>query len=240
MPHATTSFPSESRTNTPGRPEGQPHRVEQDNPAHDGDHHIHPPAARPDPRGSGPPRLPAGRPHDTPRRIPGPFDHHGRRDLLGGLRLRLVDARMVVQPGRARRPAPLPARGRQVPSFRACQPCSRSPRASDSDRAWQAFGRLDRPGGSGAAGGNPGDHARCRHDEPAGNRLAESDAELARGEFVSAEELAEAMRQRRAQLAVTQKKRMSSGQPLQSAARWGRPFRKPSRRTPTNSSPALS
>jgi PHD/YefM family antitoxin component YafN of YafNO toxin-antitoxin module len=30
------------------------------------------------------------------------------------------------------------------------------------------------------------------------NRLAESDAELARGEFVSAEELAEAMRQRRA------------------------------------------
>jgi antitoxin YefM len=29
------------------------------------------------------------------------------------------------------------------------------------------------------------------------NRLAESDAELARGEFVSAEELAEAMRQRR-------------------------------------------
>ena len=72
------------------------------------------------------------------------------------------------------------------------------------------------------------------------NRLAESDAELARGEFVSAEELAEAMRQRRAQLAVTQKKRMSSGQPLQSAARWGRPFRKPSRRPPTNSSPALS
>ena len=31
------------------------------------------------------------------------------------------------------------------------------------------------------------------------NRLAESDAELARGEHVSAEELAEAMRQRRAQ-----------------------------------------
>jgi antitoxin YefM len=31
------------------------------------------------------------------------------------------------------------------------------------------------------------------------NRLAESDAELARGEFVSAEELAEVMRQRRAQ-----------------------------------------
>ena len=31
------------------------------------------------------------------------------------------------------------------------------------------------------------------------NRLAESDAELARGEFVSAEELAEAMRQRRTQ-----------------------------------------
>ena len=30
------------------------------------------------------------------------------------------------------------------------------------------------------------------------NRLAESDAELARGEFVSAEELAAAMRQRRA------------------------------------------
>jgi antitoxin YefM len=30
------------------------------------------------------------------------------------------------------------------------------------------------------------------------NRLAESDAELARGEHVSAEELAEAMRQRRA------------------------------------------
>jgi len=31
------------------------------------------------------------------------------------------------------------------------------------------------------------------------NRLAESDAELARGEYVSAQELAEAMRQRRAQ-----------------------------------------
>ena len=31
------------------------------------------------------------------------------------------------------------------------------------------------------------------------NRLAESDAELARGEYVSAEELAEAMRRRRAQ-----------------------------------------
>lgn len=30
------------------------------------------------------------------------------------------------------------------------------------------------------------------------NRVAESEAELARGEFVSAEELAEAMRQRRA------------------------------------------
>jgi antitoxin YefM len=31
------------------------------------------------------------------------------------------------------------------------------------------------------------------------NRLAESDAELARGEYVSADELAEAMRQRQAQ-----------------------------------------
>jgi len=41
MPHATTSFPSESRTNTPRRSEGQPHRVERDNPTHDGDHHIH-------------------------------------------------------------------------------------------------------------------------------------------------------------------------------------------------------
>jgi len=33
-------------------------------------------------------------------------------------------------------------------------------------------------------------------DAAAMNRLAESDAELARGEYVSAEELAEAMRQR--------------------------------------------
>jgi hypothetical protein len=43
MPHATTSFPSKSRTNTPRRPEGQPHHVERDNPTrtHDGDHHIH-------------------------------------------------------------------------------------------------------------------------------------------------------------------------------------------------------
>jgi hypothetical protein len=31
------------------------------------------------------------------------------------------------------------------------------------------------------------------------NRLAESDSELARGEYVSADELAEAMRQRQAQ-----------------------------------------
>jgi hypothetical protein len=41
MPHATTSFPSESRTNTHRRSEGQPHRVERDNPTHDGDYHIH-------------------------------------------------------------------------------------------------------------------------------------------------------------------------------------------------------
>jgi hypothetical protein len=34
---------------------------------------------------------------------------------------------------------------------------------------------------------------------PTMNRLAESDADLARGEHVSTEELAEAMRQRRAQ-----------------------------------------
>jgi hypothetical protein len=41
MPHATTSFPSESCTSTPRRSEGQPHRFERDNPTHDGDHHIH-------------------------------------------------------------------------------------------------------------------------------------------------------------------------------------------------------
>src|SRR5438034_8458001 len=61
-----------------------------------------------------------------------------------------------------------PAWGRQVPPLRACQPCSRLPRASDRDRARQAFGRPDRTGGPGAARGNPGKHARRRNDEPAG------------------------------------------------------------------------
>lgn len=37
------------------------------------------------------------------------------------------------------------------------------------------------------------------HDTATMDRLAESDAELARGEYVSAEELAEAMRRRQAQ-----------------------------------------
>jgi antitoxin YefM len=37
------------------------------------------------------------------------------------------------------------------------------------------------------------------HDAATMNRLAESDSELARGEYVSADELAEAMRQRQAQ-----------------------------------------
>src|SRR5580693_7664118 len=66
------------------------------------------------------------------------------------------------------------------------------------------------------------------------NRLAESDAELARGEYVSAEELAETMRRRQA-LWATSPQRISTSceRPPPFAALWARFRRRPLRRQPT-------
>src|ERR1700691_4147562 len=69
------------------------------------------------------------------------------------------------------------------------------------------------------------------------NRLAESDAKLARGEYVSADELAEAMSQRQAQCAARLPKIPTSCELLRpSAARCAQLCRRPFRHPPMNSS----
>ena len=72
------------------------------------------------------------------------------------------------------------------------------------------------------------------------NRLAESDAELARGEYVSTEELAEVMSRTPGAVSGDAEEGYELRTTPTVRRAPGRLCRKPSRRLPTNSSPALS